>query len=211
VLFLRKAIKIESKEKIMARSRFNIKGTKDFLVAAVFCGFLCLWSIRDAWFPTEKVLEKHPQQIAVSMDVSGVVKTVPVEPGDEIAGSMILATLSDHSYKEAVEKAEAAFEQAKEEQAADVEEKLDGLLEARENLQACVLRNTDRTHTTSHGEEALRGTVLEIAAPPATYVEAGDPVLYVKPVDTFYAFNKTLAILTFIGTIAALIFHRIAS
>lgn len=195
----------------MARSRFNIKGTKDFLVAAVFCGFLCLWSIRDAWFPTEKVLEKHPQRIPVSMDVSGVVKTVPVEPGQEISTPEVLVTLNDTSYREALAEAEAAFEKAKETQADDVEQKLEAVLEARKNLEACVLRNTDRTHTTSHGEEALRGTVLEIVAPPATYVEAGEPVLYMQPVDTFYAFNKTLAVLTFIGTIAALIFHRIAS
>ncbi|MBI9020041.1 MAG: hypothetical protein JEZ10_02135 [Verrucomicrobia bacterium] len=47
----------------MAKGRFSIKGTKDFLVMAVACGFLCLWSIRDAWFPTKKILEKHPQSV----------------------------------------------------------------------------------------------------------------------------------------------------
>jgi multidrug resistance efflux pump len=195
----------------MAKSRFNIHGTKDFLVAAVFCGFLCVWSIRDAWFPTEKVLKKHPREIAVSFKVSGVVKHITVQPGEEIKGSAVLASLYDDAYRTKVTEAEAAFEAAKEAKDPGAETKLDVLMQARADLDACTVRNTDITWTTTHGEEPLRGRVARILVSPATRIEAGAPVLTIQPVDTFYMFNKTLALLTFIGMIVSLIFHRIAS
>lgn len=196
----------------MAKGRFNIKGTKDFLVMAVFCGFLCLWSIRDAWFPTKKVLEKHPQRVEVAMKVSGVIKSLPLPPGHEITGEMVLAEIYDEAYRKAAEEAELAFNVAKETLDEEiVEEKLNELLVARDNLKACVLKNTDLTQKTSHGEDVLRGEVLEHLVEVATHVDAGTPVLAVRPQDTFYAFNKTLALLTFAGLIVALFFHRVAN
>jgi hypothetical protein len=195
----------------MAKGRFNIKGTKDFIVAAVFCAFLCIWSIRDAWFPTEKVLKKHPREIAVSFKVPGVVKHVAVQPGDEVKGKVVLASLYDDAYHAKVTEAEAAFDAAKVSKDSAVEQKLAVLMKAREDFDNCTVENTDVTWMTTHGEEALRGVVVRIVATPATQLEAGAPVLTIAPVDTFYVFNKTLAILTFIGMIVSLIFHRIAS
>lgn len=196
---------------MMAKNRFNkIKGTKDFLVAAVFCGFLCLWSIRDAWFPTKKVLEKHPQETPVAMEVSGVIKSLPVKPGGEITGEVVLAEIFDSSYRKALADAEAEFEKAKQTKEG-VEEALEAVLSARENVRACALKNTDILVETSHGEDALRGVVLEHLVERSTRVEAGEPVLLIEPHDTFYLFNKTLAVLTFFGMIVALFFHRVAS
>lgn len=194
----------------MAKGRFNVKGTKDFLVMAVFCGFVCLWSIRDAWFPTEKVLEKHPQSVPVALEVSGVIKSLPIAPGHEISGG-ILAEIYDESHQKAVEEARAAFDMAKETDDSAIEEKRNALLAAREALKACTLRNTDLTQKTSHGEDVLRGIVLEHRVELASYVEAGETLFWVQPVDTFYVFNKTLAVLTFIGMVFALFFHRLAS
>ena len=195
----------------MAKGRFNIKGTKDFLVAAVFCGFLCLWSIRDAWFPTEKVMKKHPHEIPVAFSISGVVKDIPVKSGEEIKGKVQLASLYDDSYHAKVTAAEAAFETAKAAKAPAVEEKLAVLMKARADLEACTIENTDFTWTTTHGEEPLRGVVDRILVEPATHIEAGAPVLTINPTDTFYMFNKTLAVLSFLGMIVALVFHGIAS
>lgn len=195
----------------MAKGRFNIHGTKDFLVAAVFCGFLCVWSIRDAWFPTEKVLKKHPREISVSFKAHGVVKHIAFQPGDEIKGSVVLASLYDEGYRAKVTEAEAAFEAAKAAKDPAVEKKLEILMQARADLDACTVKNTDIIWTTTHGEEPLRGKVARILVNPATSVEAGVPVLAVNPVDTFYMFNKTLALLTFIGMIVSLVFHGIAS
>ncbi len=195
----------------MAKGRYSIKGTKDFLVAAVFCGFICIWSIRDAWFPTQKILKKHPLEIAASFKVSGVVKDIPVHPGDEIKGRTVLASLYDDAYRAKVLEAESAFEAAKVAKSPDVEAKLELLMKARADLESCTLVNTDIVWKTTHGEEALRGTVSRIVVSPSTHVEAGHPVVMVNPQDTFYQFNKTLAVLMFFGTIASLVFHRIAS
>ncbi len=251
----------------MAKGKFKIKGTKDFLIAAVFLGFLCIWAIRDAWFPTQKVLEKHPQEISVAFRVPGVIREIPVEPGQEIKGETVLARLYEKGYQDALDEARAAFETARRQEAPDVQEKLNELTEARQRLEACTLKNTDITWSGSHGEEVLRGEILRIDAEPASRVEvlnasstgvvvsvshdqvvlssdpaapaenlervelpaglvpqvrkgdavavgdllAGTPVVTVDPQDTFYLFNKTLTVLTFIGTVAALIMHAIAS
>ncbi|MBI9020040.1 MAG: hypothetical protein JEZ10_02130 [Verrucomicrobia bacterium] len=122
-----------------------------------------------------------------------------------------MVEIYDDSYQKVLTAAEVAFEEAKEARATDVEDKLEAMLAAREQLNACTLRNTDLTQKTSHGEDSLRGTVLTHLAKPATHVEAGEPVLLVRPKDTFYAFNKTLAIFSFIGVVVALFFHRLAS
>lgn len=195
----------------MAKGRFKVQGTKDFLVAAVFCGFLCIWAIRDAWFPTENVMKKHPHEIPVAFKVSGAIKNIPVKAGDEIQGKTLLANLYDEVYRSKVTEAEVAFETAKTAKDPAVEKKREALLKARADLEACAVKNTDVTWMTTHGEDVLRGTVTRILVQPAMQIEAGVPVLMIKPTDSFYGFNKTLAALTFIGMIIALIFHRIAS
>lgn len=195
----------------MAGRRFKIKGTKDFLVLAVFCAFLCVWSIRDAWFPTKKILKKHPREIPAAFTVSGVVEKIAVAPGQEVGGKILLAKLFDEPYRARVMKADAALRAATAAGDSDLEQKAGEVAQARADVAACSLYNTDIKMTTSHGEDALRGKVLRIAAGPGTQVEAGEPVLLIEPADTFYLFNKSLAVLSFIGMCVALFFHRIAS
>ena len=196
----------------MARNRINkIKGTKDFLVLAVACIFICLWSIRDAWFPTEKILKKHPQVYPITTAVSGVVQTIPVKVGDEVGGSAPLLTLATKSYKIAVETAEEAYKAAQGGDKKVIKEKLNALMQAREDLRATTVRCSDFILETSHGSDPLKGKVLDILTDLATHVDAGETVMLVRPDDTFYAFNKTLAVLSFLGAIMALVFHRIAS
>lgn len=31
-----------------------------FYISGILWGFICVWAIRDGWFPTEKILLKHP-------------------------------------------------------------------------------------------------------------------------------------------------------
>ncbi len=45
----------------MARN-FKIKGTKDFLIWAIILLLLGLWCVKDGWFPSESVLERHPEK-----------------------------------------------------------------------------------------------------------------------------------------------------
>jgi len=190
----------------------KIKGTKDFLVAAVACGFICLWAIRDAWFPTEKILARHPLEFTVTNRVPGVVKSVSVEVGDEVKGAMPLVVLNSQPFQEAVAEAEEAYKAAVETKDEEqIRAKLDLLVQAKKNLKATTVRAGDYILETTHGDDPLHGTVLEIPVEPASYVDTGEPVMIIRPADTFYIFNQTLAVLTFFGMIAALIFHRIAS
>jgi hypothetical protein len=190
----------------------KVKGTKDFLVAAVACGFICLWAIRDAWFPTEKILKRHPLEFAVTNKVSGVVTDIPVKVGDEVKGAAPLIVLSSKHHEEAVAEAEEAYKAAVETKDKGlIKEKLDLLVEARENLKATTIRAGDFILKTTHGEDPLHGNVLEILVNPATHVEVGETLMIIRPADTFYIFNQTLAVLTLVGMIVALFFHRLAS
>ncbi len=196
----------------MSKKRYKIKGTKDFLILAVFCGFICIWSIRDAWFPTKKILKKHPLEIPVAFNVSGVVKSIPVSVGDKIDGKVILASIYDTNYREKVTKVEIELEAAKKENTPTAKETLNVLLQARTDLDACTLQNTDIIWTNSHGEAgALQGEISRILVEPATRVEANEPILMINPHDSFYLFNQSLAIFSFIGVIISLIFHWLAS
>ena len=197
----------------MAKGRFTkIRGTKDFLVLAVACGFICLWSIRDAWYPTEKILKKHPQSFEVTVAVSGVVHTLPVQVGDEVRGGAPLLTLSSQHYEEVFAAAEKSYEVAVETKSeGELKENLAALLKAKEDLRATTVTCEDFILETSHGTAPLHGKVLKILAELATHVDAGQTVMLIQPVDTFYIFNKTLAALTFFIMIFGLIFHRIAS
>lgn len=196
----------------MAQNRFKkIKGTKDFLILTVVCVFLCLWSIRDAWFPTEKTLKKHPQSYPVTVSVSGVVQHIPVKAGDEVGGGIPLIILGTQSYKEAVATAENTYKAEVKKKSGEIQAARDALLQAQANLKAATVTCSDFSLETTHGTESLHGVVLDVLAQTATWVEAGETVMLVRPKDTFYAFNKTLAILTFFGALGGLVFHRIAS
>ncbi len=154
----------------MAKGRFNrIKGTKDFLVMAVACACFCLWAVSDAWFPSKRVLKKHPQEVAVAMKVSGVIKSLPLKTGAEIHGEAVLASVHDGHYKKIVAAADAEFTKAKESREG-VDEALGTLLSARADLKNCILKNTDVVQKTSHGEDVLRGVILEHLVDPATSV-----------------------------------------
>jgi hypothetical protein len=43
----------------MAR-KFHVEGPRNYLIAAIILFLLSLWFIRDGWFPTAGILEKHP-------------------------------------------------------------------------------------------------------------------------------------------------------
>jgi hypothetical protein len=42
----------------MAR-QYRIQGTREFLIWSIGLGLLCVWAIRDGWFPTESTITKH--------------------------------------------------------------------------------------------------------------------------------------------------------
>ena len=45
----------------MAR-KYEVEGTKNFLIWAILLLLLGLWCVKDGWFPSETVAAKHPPE-----------------------------------------------------------------------------------------------------------------------------------------------------
>ena len=76
----------------MAR-RFNVQGTNDFLVWAVVLFGLGLWCVKDGWFPSQTVLDKHPHQVLIKATQPGTVKDVFVKHGELIRNEQPIVRL----------------------------------------------------------------------------------------------------------------------
>ncbi len=76
----------------MAR-RYKVEGTSDFLIAAVVLAGLGVWAIKDGWFPSPKVLEKHPREIVVVAPFDGVLAEVPVVGGQDVTTNSVVARM----------------------------------------------------------------------------------------------------------------------
>lgn len=74
----------------MAR-RYKVEGTNDFLVAAVILAGLGAWSIKDGWFPSAKVLERHPFEVAVKAPFDGVVVDLAAIAGKNVSTNHVVA------------------------------------------------------------------------------------------------------------------------
>ena len=42
----------------MAR-QYDVKGTSSFLIWSIGLALLCAWALKDGWFPSEGVINKH--------------------------------------------------------------------------------------------------------------------------------------------------------
>lgn len=92
-----------------AKRKYNVKGTNDFIVLAAIFFFLCLWAIKDAWFPSEKVLKKHPLEMMATFEVDGTVEDVLVEVGDSVGEDQVIARLRSDRIAAEYEKAKTDF------------------------------------------------------------------------------------------------------
>ena len=77
----------------MAR-RFNVQGTNDFLVWAVVLLALGLWCVKDGWFPSQTVLDKHPHEVQIMAEQGGAVKDVFVKRGELIRAEQPIVRLA---------------------------------------------------------------------------------------------------------------------
>ncbi len=75
----------------MARRHYDLAGSNDFLIAAVVLLGLGLWAIKDGWFPSERVLERHPRELHVRAPATGVVAEVRVIAGQTVLSNQPVA------------------------------------------------------------------------------------------------------------------------
>ncbi|MCX7817744.1 MAG: hypothetical protein N2652_00775 [Kiritimatiellae bacterium] len=75
----------------MARRRYDLEGSNDFLIAAIVLLGLGLWAIKDGWFPSARVLERHPRELHVRAPATGAVVEVRVIAGQTVLSNQPVA------------------------------------------------------------------------------------------------------------------------
>ncbi len=210
------------------KRKYNARGTKDFIVLAGIFFFLCLWAIKDAWYPSPKVLKKHPLAVAVSFETDGIVGTLNVKKGDPVVEEQILAELRRVRMQEQSAAVKKAYSEVKTAHA-----------RADESLQTAVTSNAGseriaelkqtRIETQRTLDSALEqvnllrkkldqttlrspsnGNVTDVYILPHSPITAGETVIMIDPKDHFYLFNKSLAIFSFIAFWVFLGIHVLA-
>ena len=198
------------------KRKYNTKGTKDFIVLAGIFFFLCIWSVKDAWYPSDKVLKKHPREVSVSFEMDGIVGKVHVKKGSSIAEEQVLAELRGVRIQEESDGAKKAFSEAKITHAgADADlraavkngepsERIAELKQSR--IEAQTMMDSTLEQVTQLREKLdltelrspTKGSVMDVFVLPHSQIEAGEVVVLIDPKDHFYLFNKSLAIFSFV-------------
>jgi len=186
------------------KRQYHVKGTNDFIVLAGIFFFLCLWSVKDAWFPSDKVLKKHPQETVVIVQTGGTVEKVNVKEGDPVAEDMVLATLHRDRIEVEFDKAKKDYTEAKKNftlldsssQTADAAE-----VAAAQAAMDQALVKVDELRAALDSLEIKapsKGQIKKCFIANYSLVEAGDHAFLIDPEDHFYLFNKSLAIFSFL-------------
>lgn len=189
-----------------AKREYHVKGTNDYLVLSIIFFFLCIWAVKDAWYPSAKVLKKHPQQLDLAFSVPGTVEKVDVTEGQEIGEDHVLASLRKDETAVAFEKAKNAYTAAKKLHTDLTVAIRNGgstndqqrLVVAQQEMDQALAKAEDLRNTleASDLKAPSNGKVLKILVEPHTVVEAGQATMVVDPRDHFYLFNKSLALLS---------------
>jgi multidrug resistance efflux pump len=211
-----------------AKRKYNIKGTNDFLVLAGIFFFLCLWAIKDAWYPADKVLKKHPREVAVAFKVAGAVARVNVAEGDSVSEKTLLASLRRDHIESDFEQAKDDYTSAKNQHSrmevahknavkngatdAGVAERKESMARAQASMDEALAKVTELRKAMDSTEllSPSRGKVKQIVVQAHSMVEAGDTALVLDPKDHFYLFNKSLAIFSFFAFWIFLAIHILA-
>ncbi len=211
-----------------AKRRYNVKGTNDFLVLAAIFFFLCLWAIKDAWFPSPKVVKKHPPEIVVAFEVDGAVEKVFVEEGHSIGEHQVLANLRVERVNKEYVEAKALYSEAKKKHAMmELASKNavkngatdDGIEKINERLAVATTAEVDTLARVEHLRDILgsselkspsKGAVKQVLVTSHSMVKAGETVMVIDPKDHFYLFNKSLSIFSFLAFWVFLTIHILA-
>ncbi|WP_372807571.1 hypothetical protein [Pontiella sp.] len=211
-----------------AKRKYNIKGTNDFLVLAGIFFFLCLWAIKDAWYPSDKVLKKHPREVAVAFEVAGAVASVNVAVGDSVSEKTLLASLRRDHIEADFEKAKNDYTSAKNQHSrmelayknavnngatdAGVAERKESVARTKASMDEALARVTELRKAMDLTEllSPSKGKVKEIMVQAHSMVEVGEPALLLDPKDHFYLFNKSLSIFSFFAFWIFLAIHILA-
>ncbi|HEY5621631.1 MAG TPA: hypothetical protein VIR77_03435, partial [Pontiella sp.] len=190
-----------------AKRKYTVKQSSDFLVLAGIFFFLGLWAIKDAWYPSEKTLKKHPQEIVIPFTAAGSVDGIHVAVGDAVDEGQLLVNLRKDRIMVEFEAATNAYIQAKNvytemelearraerDGGAAVAELKKSADDARAEMTA-KLKQVGELRQSMESMDVLsvgKGKVKEIPIRMHDVVEADDEALVIVPDDDFYLFNKS--------------------
>ncbi len=211
-----------------SKRKYNVKGTNDLLVLAAIFFFLGIWAIKDAWFPSDKVLKKHPSEIVASFSTAGSVEKVFVRAGDSIGEKQVLAKLRTDKVNLDYEAAKAAYTESKKQfailnqdfkKAAENGISSEGIATFEEQLKVAKaaqeesLAKVTELRAVIDASELLaesKGAIKEIKIETHSMVKADEAVMIIDPKDHFYLFNKSLAIFSFFAFWVFLAIHILA-
>ncbi|MCK4564125.1 MAG: hypothetical protein KAU94_05590 [Verrucomicrobia bacterium] len=212
-----------------AKRTYNVRVQKDFIVLAGVFFFLCLWAVKDAWYPSDKVLKKHPHSVKVSFETAGTVGKVHVGVGDSIGEGQLLAELRSTKMEVDFEAAKKKYTAAKNKYALtqealgnavnngatddEIAEIKDSVVRTKAAMDASLKRVGEiRVALDSTGLlTPTKGEIMEVLVSPHSHIEAGETAMVIDPKDHFYLFNKSLAIFSFIAFWVFLSLHLLAS
>ncbi len=198
-----------------AKRKYNVRGTKDFIVLAGIFFFLCLWAVKDAWYPSPKVVEKHPMEVNLSFETAGSVGQLHVAEGDSVGETQVLAELRRVKMMEEFDVSKKAYSEAKNKHTLMDEalrnavkngassEGIAELKQSRIDAQAAMDATLEKVNATrakldsTELQSSCKGVVKQVLVSLHAHVEADETVIVIDPKDHFYLFNKSLAIFSF--------------
>ncbi len=173
----------------------------DLILLFIFCTIFGIWSIKDGWFPSEKVMEKHPIDQVFTFRTNGVVSKVMVQVGQGVKEETSMVKLDSEALQETyeaittslVEKKQmlrSLIEQGDDYENRDAEYLREQIIELEQSM------SDDRgIHQKYVVTSSFKGTVEEVFVAKGDYVEAGQQAVFVTSSDSFYLFNKSMAII----------------
>jgi multidrug resistance efflux pump len=179
----------------MAR-RFKVEATRDYLYYAIALFLLFLWSVRDGWFPSQSVLKKHPLEVVASFQTGGLIEEVLVVPGQSVNEKQTLVRLRRPDLAPLVR----ASEDAKARLQAAGNAPPTELRSAAETAARILKEARDRAESMDLISPA-NGIVLAVEVSRLESVPVGGPAVRIRPRDSFFIFNKSLAVLALLGAL----------
>lgn len=182
------------------------------MLAGIFF-FLCLWAVKDAWYPSDKVLKKHPRMVEASFETAGTVGSIRVSVGDSIGEEQILAVLLNTKKEVEFNAAKKEYTAAKKQHtllqetvynagnSKDLAEFHRSVDEAKTVMDS-ALKKVGNIRTAIDSSELLsptKGVITEARMVPHSQAKAGQTAFVIDPQDHFYLFNKSLAIFSFMA------------
>ncbi len=200
-----------------AKRTYKVRVAKDFIVLAGIFFFLCLWAVKDAWYPSDKVLKKHPRLVEVSFETSGLLGQVHAEVGDSIGEGQLLAKLRSTRMEVELTEGKKEYTEAKSKHALmqealhdaeksgvsaqEITELQNSETQAKTAMDA-ALQRVGKIRSSIDSAELVaptKGKIAEVRVVSHGQIDAGQTAFVINPQDHFYLFNQSLAIFSFVS------------